>query len=169
MNAPRSRSARAAQVLAQVEDVTLALLLISLVVLATTQIVLRNVLDTAWLWIGPALRYLVVWIGLLGALSATRTGEHIAIDALARVLSPGKRRVASLLTGGFSLAVCTIVAYHGARLVSFDREAGGLAFASVPTWPLMSVIPLCFGGMALRYAWRLAQDVRELATTRPTT
>ena len=166
MRAPDSRVARASALLAKLEDGVLALLLVSLIGLATTQIVLRNVLDTSWLWIGPSLRYLVLWLGLLGALSAARTGEHIAIDALARVLSPLQRGIVALLTGGFTLAVCSILAYHGARLVALDRESGSLAFGDMPTWPFICGIPLCFAGMALRYVSRIAQDLQRLAELR---
>ena len=158
MNALQSGVARTLRAIGRLEDAALATLLGAMIVLACLQILLRNVADTGLLWIGPLLRYMVLWLGLLGALCAARRGEHIAIDALARVLSPRLRRAAAILSSGFTAAICGLVAYHAARLVGMDREAGSLAFGDVPAWWLQSVIPLCFGGMALRYVLRGVQD-----------
>ncbi len=138
-----------------IEDGLLSLLLTSLIALACTQILLRNVWDTGLVWIGPLLRYLVLWVGLLGALCATRTREHIAIDALGRLLSPPWRSCADVLTLAFSAGVCGTIAHHAARMVAFDRESGATAFGDVPVWILECAIPIAFGGMALRFGLRL--------------
>jgi len=156
-------------VLARLEDGLLAGLLGVLIVLASAQILLRNVFDTGVAWIGPLLRYGVLWLGLLGALCATRTREHIAIDALERVLPPRGRALSGALSSGFTSGVCALIAYHGGRLVWMDREAGALAFAAVPAWCTELVIPLCFAGMAVRFALRvppaLEQALRDEAPT----
>jgi len=137
--------------IAAVEDALLALLLTALIVLATLQIGLRNFFDSGVVWIGPLLRYLVLWLGLLGALAATRTGEQIAIDAISRVLPGRLRALGSAATLAFTAGVCGLLAYYGVGLVRIDREAESIAFEGIPTWIFACVIPLCFAGMALRY------------------
>jgi TRAP-type C4-dicarboxylate transport system permease small subunit len=152
--------------IARLEDAALAILLGALIALSCAQIALRNLFDTGIEWIGPMVRYLVLWIGLTGALTAARRGQHIAIDAFTRLLGPRAR--AGLATGValFTAAVCIVVARQGARLVALDREAGSTAFAAVPAWYIEAGIPLCFGGMALCYVWRAVQSARSAARRR---
>ena len=48
------------------------LALVSILVMALIQIVLRNVFDSGLLWAESFLRILVLWIAILGAMVATR-------------------------------------------------------------------------------------------------
>ena len=48
------------------------LLLLVMILLATTQILLRDLLETGLSWADPVLRLLVLWLALLGAMAATR-------------------------------------------------------------------------------------------------
>ena len=153
--------------LARVEDAALALLLGALIAIACLQIALRNLFSTGIDWIGPLVRHLVLWIGLLGALAAARRGEHIAIDAVSKLLGPRGRAALAALIAAFAAAVCALVAQQGARLVALDREAGSVAFAQVPAWCFEAAIPFCFGGMALCYAWRSVQSVIRLLRQAP--
>lgn len=147
----------------RVEDVFLAGLLLTMIVLAPTQIVLRNFFDTAISWGDPALRALVLWIGLFGALAATRGNRHITIDVLSHVLPERWQAGVRTLTNAFALGVCGLVAYHGWRFVRDEHEFGSVAFAGVPSWAIESVIPVAFGLMALRFALLTFSSLRELA------
>ena len=53
------------------------LLLTGMILLATTQILMRNLWDTGLAWADPSLRIAVLWVALLGALAATRDDNHI--------------------------------------------------------------------------------------------
>ena len=64
------------------EDGLLALLLSVMIVLAGTQILMRNLFDSGFVWIDPLLRVGVLWLGLIGATVATRNNKHIRIDLL---------------------------------------------------------------------------------------
>lgn len=60
------------------EDSLLVLLLLAMILLAGFDILARSLFGGGVSWIPPLLRVLVLWLGLLGALLATRTREHIA-------------------------------------------------------------------------------------------
>ena len=64
------------------EDAMLVMVLLTMILLAVTQIFMRNVFDSSLLWADPVIRIAVLWIGLMGAMIGTRKGEHIAIDIL---------------------------------------------------------------------------------------
>lgn len=150
---------------ASVEDGILVLLLAAMIALAGTQILMRNLLETGLEWGDPLLRVTVLWLGLLGAMAATRDDNHISIDVVSRILPPRAKAASRLVTDLFTAMVCGLLSYHGARFVLFDKEAGTLAFAFVPTWVCELIIPFGFGVMALRFCVSFVLRLRQLAGT----
>ena len=134
------------------EDGVLVAAVAAMVALAALQIVLRNVVGGGLLWIEPLLRSLVLWIGMLGALAASRSGEHIAIDVLTRLLPATWRLPLRGLACLFTTVVCAAIAWHGARYVALEYGFDGVAFAGVPTWAVVVILPLVFGLIGVRYA-----------------
>ena len=146
----------------RIEDGLLALLLSGMIILASGQIILRNLLEVGFTWADPLTRVLVLWVGLLGALAASREDKHIAIDVLSRFLPPRLRFGAKAITSLFTAAVCGIVAYHAGRFVALEREAQLVAFGGIPVWILESVIPFAFGLIALRYGLLFVSRTRAV-------
>ena len=148
----------------RLEDALLALLLGSMILLASLQILLRWVFDAGIPWTDPLLRVLVLWVAMLGALAASRDGRQISIDVLSRVLPPRPRAAAGAATSLFTALVCGLVAFHAGRFVASEHEYGVVAFSGVPAWPLESIIPFAFAAIALRYAMIFVADLREALT-----
>jgi len=143
------------------EDGLLVLLLTAMILIAVAQILLRNIGETGVSWGDPLLRILVLWLGLLGAMVATRKDSHISIDLLTRYMSARFRCLSDLLGTTFSLVVCVLLAYHGGRFVLQDRRATVSAFAGLPAWWFEVIIPLGFGVMSVRYAARCVVILQE--------
>jgi TRAP-type C4-dicarboxylate transport system permease small subunit len=141
---PRERG-----LIARVERGVLAGLLGAMVLLAGAQIALRNLFDTGISWADPLLRAMVLWLGLLGAVAASRRDRQISVDALSRALPRAARRPVHAATSLFTSAVAGLLAWHGGRFVLEERSFGSEVFAGLPAWPFELVIPLAFGGMAL--------------------
>jgi TRAP-type C4-dicarboxylate transport system permease small subunit len=135
----------------QLEDGLLVLLLTGMILLAGTQILLRNAWGTGLTWSDPLLRVGVLWIALLGAMAATRTAHHIRIDVLSRFLPPKITRYNRLVTDLFTAIVCLLVAWHAGRFVHDEYLDGSLLFAAVPAWACELILPVGFGVMGLRY------------------
>lgn len=134
-----------------IEDGLLVLLLTLMILLASTQILLRNFFDTGISWGDPALRLMVLWVALLGAMAATRDNNHISIDILSHFLSEKKQAIVQRITSLFASIICALIAWHAARLVLLEKQDGTIAFASFPTWIGESIIPFGFAIMALRF------------------
>ncbi len=147
------------QLIIYIEESLLALMLGLMIILATTQIVMRNLWGAGIDWSDPLLRVLVLWLGLLGAMAATRDGNHIKIDLLSKLLPASAARFLTPLTNFVSATICAIVCYHAARFVIMERADGAIAFATVPAWLCEVIIPIGFGLMALRF---LANTFTEL-------
>ena len=135
----------------RLEDYVLITLLLSMILLAGIDILARWIFGGGISWVPPLLRVMVLWLGLLGALLATRTKEHIAIDLLNRMVSPKANQILQAITHLFASAVCLIIAYHSQLFVDMAREFNDIAFAQIPAWPLQLIIPITFAAMGLRF------------------
>lgn len=147
----RTRLERLLRVLHRMEDGVLVLLLTGMIVIAVTQIVLRNGFDLGFLWADTLLRILVLWIGLTGALVASRDQRHISIDILGRFLPRLLARGVSVFNALFTAGISAALAWFTLEFVRMEYESPSPAFADVPTWVCESIIPLTFALIALRY------------------
>jgi TRAP-type C4-dicarboxylate transport system permease small subunit len=146
---------RALDWLHHIEDWLLAGLVILLVILAGSQIILRDFFDSGISWADPLMRDLVLWTGMLGALAAVRDDKHIALDVLQRFLSPRTQRSVRIVTLGFASVLCAAMAWYSYALVQIDfggNSAGALT--QIPAWVPEAILPVAFGLMALRFALR---------------
>jgi TRAP-type C4-dicarboxylate transport system permease small subunit len=158
---------RALGLLHRLEDGLLALILGLIVLIAPLQIFLRNFFGTGIGWGDPLLRVLVLWVGMLGALAATRGRRQISIDVLSQLVGERAQSGVGVVTSFFTSVVCAVVAYHSARFVASEMEYGTSAFAGVPAWACELVIPVAFGLIALRYALYAIGDLRAVIAGSP--
>lgn len=133
------------------EDGLLALLLSVMIVLAGTQILLRNFFDAGFVWIDPLLRVLVLWLGLLGATVATRHNKHIRIDLLSRYFQRNTHRLIEALAGQVSAWTCLVIAWFGLDWIRLDYAEAVTWFADIPAWAVEIIVPLAFALIGLRY------------------
>lgn len=133
------------------EDALLVLLLSAMIALASTQILLRNLFDSGFVWIDPLLRVLVLWLGLIGATVATRNNRHIRIDLLSKLFSRNIHRLIQSIIGQVSAWTCLVIAWYGFKWIQMDYADGVTSFAGVPAWLLEVIIPVTFALIGLRY------------------
>ena len=150
---------RTLRLLALAEDAILVALLASMIVVAAAQILLRNVLDMGLAWGDQALRIMVRWLGLVGAVTASRDNKHINIEALSRFLSQRAKVLSRRLVAVFTGLVCAVVAFYAGRFVYLDYGMGTTAFGVLPAWTAELILPVGFGLMALRYLCLAADPV----------
>jgi len=146
---------RSIQVLHTIEDGMMVGILTSMIILATGQIVLRNLFDTSLSWGDPLIRVMVLWTALFGAMTATRLNNHIKIDLLSRFLSQRLIRWSNRITNGFAAAISGLIAWHAGRFVLFEKEDATILFAQIPAWVCELIIPIAFAIMALRLALQI--------------
>lgn len=148
---PKTKIQRILRWLHQVEDLLLAAVLSTMLILAITDIVMRLITGGSLIWIPPVLQVLVLWLGLLGALLASRSQEHIAIDVISRFVGTFGKKVCGISGSAFAAIVCSVVAYYSIEFIQQSIEYDDIAFAQVPTWPLQLIIPFTFTLMAVRF------------------
>ena len=135
----------------RLEQILIAALLTIMILLAFSQIVLRNFFATGIDWGDSLVRYLVVWVGFIGAAIATKEGKHITIDVLSRWVT-GKGRIAIQVTSNLcSTVICGLLTWAGIKFIWFEAQMGGTTFFNLPIWVPELIIPITFGLMTLRY------------------
>ena len=136
------------------EDGLLALLLIVMIVRSGTQIVMRNLFDSGFVWIDPLLRVLVLWLGLIGATVASRHNKHIPIDLLSRYFKRNTHRLIQSLVAQVSAWTCLVIAWFGMDWIRLDYTEAVTTFAGIPAWTVEIIVPLAFALIGLRYLVR---------------
>lgn len=133
------------------EDAVLLVILISMILLAGTQIFLRNFFDYSLFWGDEMLRLMVLWLTVAGGLAASRMDKHISIEVLDRFL-PGPMQVATkVFIDLFTAAICGLFSWHSARFVMGSYEFGDTLMTDTPAWMLQIILPVGFGLMAYRH------------------
>ena len=146
----------------RLEDTFLVLLFCALLALAALQIVQRNLFAAGFVWSDELLRILVLWLGLFGAVAASRDDNHINIDILSRWL-PGRLGLAArVLVDLFTAGLCGLLAWHGGRFIAGEREFATTLLDGVPAWPFQAAIPIAFGLIAWRYGVFIIRDLLRL-------
>ncbi len=135
-------------------------LLLSMIVIAIVQIIMRNLFDSGILWAESYIRIAVLWIALLGAMLATRDDKHLAINALVHRFNDKAQHWLNRLNHLFSAIICFIISYHSTLFVYSEYQDGGIAFAKVPSWLCEAIIPFAFTLIACRYLLTALFDLK---------
>lgn len=144
------------------ERTVLCLLLTALILLACVQIILRIFFASGLFWADPLLRYLVLWCGLIGAVSATGQGKHIALDITANYLPKKTEPWVTLVTHLFSTLAAGGLTWAGWRFLRGEIEFGGSGPLSLPLWFWNGIFPIAFGLITLKYLLLLLKQIKIL-------
>ena len=149
----------------RVEDSILIGVLLSMLLMAVLQIFLRNFFSSGIIWGDAMVRVLVLWVGLLGAMVATRNNNHINIDIISRFLPANIKNISQLIVEIFATFVCAVMTWLSCKFVLMEMEYEVNAFASVPAWVCEIIIPVAFAVICLRYC--ILSTSRLLKLIRP--
>ena len=152
--------ARGDRVARGLETWLIVIILGGLILLGATQIVLRNFFSIGFAWGDGLARLAVLWLGLLGALAASRDGRHITMGALARVLPPRLRIVAGVAADAFGAAVSAALAWAAWRFVSDSREFGDTLLGDLPAWWFQAIMPAAFALIAWQFVAQVLKRLR---------
>ena len=148
------------------EDAVLVIILTAMILLAASQIVMRNFFNFGFIWTDEMLRMLVLWIAVAGAVAASRTDKHINIAILDRFLPDRIKRSVKIVIHLFTAAVCGVVAWHSVQFVQTSREFGDVLMGTIPAWLPQLILPIGFGLICYRYALFAIREFLSLARAR---
>lgn len=132
-------------------------LVMTLVVLA--QVFFRFVIYLPLPWSEELARYLMVWMGMLGAVVAQRKGLHIGVRVLVeRLPKPLWDRVLAPLVQLSAMAFLMIVFWQGWELTAFNATQLSPAMQMPMHLPYVS-IPIGAGMLVVNFASDLLHDL----------
>ena len=137
----------------QIEEIFISLLLLGMIFLASLQIFMRTLFDSGLVWADPLLRYLVLWVGMLGAALATRYGKHITIDIFSHLLPDRGALWLNLILNLFAAVVCGFLTWAALSFIKNEIAFGsGRELIGIPVWALNLIFPFAFALMAARFS-----------------
>lgn len=150
------------------ENVFLGVLLFGMIGLAAAQVGSREILGQGIAWGDEALRLLVLWAAMAGAVAASRDEVHLRIDLASRFLPVRLVAVAAVVVDLFTAAVAGLLAWHSWRFVAESREFGDVVLGGQPAWVFQAVLPVAFILIAWRYLVWFGRRCRDLVAGRAT-
>ena len=137
--------------LGRVEKFLIAATLSIMILLAFLQIILRNVFSTGISWGDSLVRYLVLWVGFIGASLASKEEKHITIEVFSRWFSGHGNRYLKGIPHLVSAIICGLLTFAAWTFVKNEAQMGGTTFLEIPVWIPQIIIPITFALMTLRF------------------
>lgn len=123
-------------------------------ILPIAEILARRLLGRGIPGSGPFVQHFTLWVAFLGAAIAASEGRHLALATLTFIRSERIRRAAEMFSSTVAAAVSALLCRACVDLVRVERAAGGVIALGVPVWVAQLVLPISFGLIAVRVAWR---------------
>jgi len=133
------------------ENTILVSILSAMIVLGGAQIFVRNFTGTSFAWADEALRLMVLWVALFGAVAASRDDRHITIDVLARILPPNRQRWVAAVVNLFTAVLAFVLSWFSLKFVIGSYRYGDQVLGSYPAWAFQVALPVAFGLIGYRY------------------
>jgi TRAP-type C4-dicarboxylate transport system permease small subunit len=148
---PSGALARAERIGRMIETVLLCTAVAVMIGLAALQIVMRDGFGAGFGWVDEALRVLVLWVGMLGAVVASREHRHLAVDVVSHYLSVSQRRLVLIGVDACTAAICFTLAWVSGAFVLGSAHSGERLIEVIPAWLVQSILPVGFFLIAYRY------------------
>ncbi len=136
-------------------------LLLSMLLLAFTQVVLRNVFSTGIDWADTTVRHLVLWVGLLGASLAAKEKRHLSIDIASRLIPKKWYHLVEALLCLVTGAVCLLFLWASFLFTKFLYEWGTGTLEGIPALAAGVILPISFAGISVRFFLRAVHEIVE--------
>ncbi len=107
--------------------------------LVTVSVVMRYGFSQGLDWGEEAGRYLMIWMGFLGASLALRNGSHVGITMIREALPRPIGRVVTLVAALVVLAFLLVIAYEGIYLLGPVSQKTSLVLPISMVWPYLAV------------------------------
>jgi len=146
-------------VINRLEEWLMATLLAFMTLLTFTQVVMRYVFNSGWLWSLEATTYSFAALVLVGMSYGVRTQTHIAIDLFTNRLPVTVRHYVNVIAIAACLLYALLMFYGSVVLVDRLLTLGNMARdVPLPKWLLTVTMPLGFALLAYRFleaGWNL--------------
>jgi C4-dicarboxylate transporter DctQ subunit len=130
---------RVLRYLASIETNICRLLLVLMSVIVVVQVFSRYLFNYSFVWAEELVRYLMIWMVMIGAARVQAMGEHIRIDFFPMLAGPRGRRLMDTFFRLCTLTFLIIIFVKGIKIADFNRlfESSGLRISML--WPTLAI------------------------------
>lgn len=151
------------KILDRLEEWIISLMLLAMTGLTFVQVVMRYVFNSGLTWAMELTTVFFAVMIFVGVSYGVRVGSHIGVDALVKLLSPGKRKFFGVLAVLLCLTYVGFIMTGSMEYVLKMKQVGiELEDMPIERWWVLAVMPL---GMALT-GFRFLQILYDLLTGR---
>ena len=150
----------------RIAEVLCSVILLTMTLVVTLQVVCRYFLGASLVWSEELSRYGLVWITFLGGSIALKKRAHMALEALVDKLSPKSRKMVQIFTLFTIMGFLTIATVKGVQLAIFNLKQHSPAMG-VPMGVVYSAIPAGCLLMLVHAAEQLVTLLRNGPTLEP--
>ena len=147
------------RVFAWLIEMLLVLMLLAMVGITFSQVILRNFFHSGISWAEIGARHSVLWITFLGAMIATRSRQHLSIDAVTKLLPDRARYGLHIALDLFAAIICGMLTKAAYVFVMEEYAMGETLFLNIKSWIIQSIIPFGFAMISLEYAIGVVVDI----------
>lgn len=149
-----------------------AITLLAMVIVVTGDIVLRNTVNTGFVWANEVSEYALYLITVLTAPWLLRRGQHVRLDLVLNAVPTRVAFVMEAIGDILGFVVCLVMIRY-ATLMTYDAwRIGSITIKNLvfPEWWLLAPLPVCFVLLAIEFVFRfrrllLDREKREEATS----
>ena len=149
------------RVLTNIISALLVLSLVTMLTMSAVQVILRLIFHSGTLWGDIAARYLVMWVGFLGAYLATREDRHLRIDVLTRFLKPKVRLWFNAFSDLFAAVICYFLIRAGWTFVVLGMDADSILFLGLSQKTAAMIVPVGFALMMIQFLIRMIESINK--------
>lgn len=154
------------RILDRIESIGLCALLAAMTLITFVQVVLRYVFNDSLHWAVEATAVCFGWLIFLGISYGIRTGSHIGVEALVRLMPAQVARIVAIFAVLVCMAYCAVLGWGGYTYVAKLLKIGVLMQdIPIPRWIPPAMVPL---GLALAFL-RFGQVLIRLLQGKQTT
>ncbi len=113
-------------------------------------------------WADELVKIIVLWLAMVGSISAARDNKHIRIDLITHVLSGPVVAWAKVIVDVFATVVCAVIGWQAFRLIREEISWGDTIFTDVPLWLLHAIVPLAFLLISYQFLVRTAKLLHSI-------
>ncbi len=121
-------------------EVTLFILLSAMIVVTTLQVIFRYFFE-ALSWSEEVVRYMLIWVSMIGAAIAFKKGNHIAVTLLLNKLKGKAFLITQVAIILIEITFFIIVSYYGYTLIS-DESSQLTPSLQIPISVIYTIYPI---------------------------
>ena len=133
------------------EDILIVSFIGSIIGLSVTQIFMRLVFNSGFIWADELVKLFVLWATLIAAISASMQNKHLKIDLISKMISNKHALLLDTFTGLITCSICWMIAWHAFRFIGLTFDFEEQVLIDTPAWAAYIIVPISFLLMGYRY------------------